>query len=138
MYPGTIALTLTPIVGPVSVASARVKPNTPALLAAYATAPKPPRRPSKLATLIMTGECRPPFSPSASSSPFAPREAKCFRRIKYLVPNINPVKFVPTTPSTTSALVLANNPAWLTPAQFTSTSIFRAPSALSPAPSKVA
>jgi hypothetical protein len=56
IYPGTIAFTLTPNL-PVSFASARVNPSTPALLAAYATAPAPPCKPSRLATLIITGEC---------------------------------------------------------------------------------
>jgi len=115
IYPGTIALTLTSE-GPVSVASARVNPNTPALLAAYATAPKPPCRPSKLAILMMTGECAPSSLPLPDMNLFLS---------KYLVPTIIAVKLVCTTLSIPSGSMRVNRLVCVIPAQFTRTSILR-------------
>lgn len=109
-YPGTTAFTLTPCL-PTSLARARVKPNTPALLAAYATAPWPPCVARRLATLIM-------HLLLPSSLPFP----KYLFRKRNRVPSIIPVRFVSTICCICSGGVAVNSDPCVTPAQFTSTS----------------
>lgn len=102
-YPGTIAFTRTPC-PTYSAASARVNPNTPALLAAYATAPYPPLTPNRLDTLTMDG---------VKSGPASTRvlvvECRYLLRSKKRVPSIKAVRFVSTMSWMSSVGVVVNN-----------------------------
>lgn len=123
-YPGTIAFTLTPCCT-YSAASALVNPNTPALLAAYATAPCPPYTPSRLETLIIEGV----YSGPASARDLLV-EFKYLFRSKNLVPSINAVRFVSTMFWIFSAGVVVKSRDCVIPAQFTKTSILEVSSPL--------